>query len=133
MTEKILYMRSSTNLSREKINLNISSFYSVIGWIVEKDDVDPSAPLSAGSWAGILEITTECLSSLGLHVGIDEVSCWHESLGDIHIQDPPVININNLPHFLMNLRRQEGSSSRSAHQTTGRLPQLVYATGRSII
>ncbi len=71
MAEKILHMCSFMNLSREKINLIISSFYSVIGWSVEKnDDVVPSAPLSAGSWAGILEITAEFLSSLGLHVGI---------------------------------------------------------------
>ncbi len=92
------------NLSREKTKFIISSFYSVIGWSVEKDDVVPSAPLSAGSWADILDLTAECLSSLGLRVGIDEVSCWHESLGDIHIQDPPLIS--NLPHFLMNLKRQ---------------------------
>ncbi len=92
------------NLSREKTKFIISSFYSVIGWSVEKDDVVPSAPLSAGSWADILDLTAECLSSIGLRVGIDEVSHWHESLGDIHIHDPPLIS--NLPHFLMNLKRQ---------------------------
>lgn len=92
------------NLSREKTNFIISSFYSVVGWSVETGGVVPSAPLSAGSWADIIDLTAECLSSLGLRVGNDEVSCWHESLGDIHTQDPPLIS--NLPHFLMNLKRQ---------------------------
>jgi len=97
MTEKILF-------SREKTNWVISSFYSVIGWSVEKDDVVPSAPLSANSWADILDVTAECLAELGLRVSIDEVACWHESLGDIHVQDPPLIN--NLAHFLTDLKSQ---------------------------
>ncbi|KAL7492410.1 hypothetical protein ACHAWT_001897 [Skeletonema menzelii] len=104
MTEKIIYKCLSVNLSREQTNFLISSFYSVIGWSVEKDDVVPSAPLSAGSWADILDITAECLSALGLRVSIDEVSCWHESMGDIHNQDPPLIN--TLPNLLTNLRSQ---------------------------
>ena len=104
MTEKIVYKSMSMYLSREQTNFLISSFYSVIGWSVEKDDVVPSAPLSAGSWADILDITAECLSALGLRVGIDEVSCWHESLGDIHTDDPPLIN--TLPNLLTNLRSQ---------------------------
>jgi phosphoglycolate phosphatase len=90
------------NLSREKTNWVVSNFHSVIGWSVEKNDVVPSAPLSASSWADILDITADCLLNTGLNVGINEVSCWHQSLGDIHTEDPPLIN--NLPHFLKYLK-----------------------------
>jgi len=90
------------NLPSEKTNWIVSNFYSVIGWSVEKNDVVPSAPLSASSWADILDITSDCLVNLGLNVNIEEVSGWHESLGDIHTEDPPLIN--NLPHFLKYLR-----------------------------
>ncbi len=42
-------------------------------------------------WEEILDITCECLANSGLHVSIDEVTSWHESLGDIHAEDPPLI------------------------------------------
>lgn len=79
------------NLPQEKTSWIVSSFLSVIGWSVEKNDVVPSAPLSAGTWEEILDITCECLANSGLHVSIDEVTSWHESLGDIHAEDPPLI------------------------------------------
>src|SRR6056300_305328 len=91
MTEKLIVYCISMNLPQEKTCWIVSSFHSVIGWSVEKNDVVPSAPLSAGTWEEILDITCECLANSGLHVSIDEVTSWHESLGDIHAEDPPLI------------------------------------------
>lgn len=94
------------NLPQEKTNWMVSSFHSVIGWSVEKNDVVPSAPLSAGTWEEILDITCECLANSGLHVSIDEVTSWHESLGDIHAEDPPLIE--DVQGFLKYLKRSHG-------------------------
>eukprot|EP00804_Cyclotella_cryptica_P006197 CCRYP_015275-RB/>CCRYP_015275-RB protein AED:0.10 eAED:0.10 QI:214/0.5/1/1/0/0.33/3/60/310 len=84
--------------SPTQTQLIVSQFHQSIGWDANIDNVLPSAPLSAGTWDGIVQLSAEGLMKAGLDVDFDQVREWHENLGDIHACDAPLIP--HLPDFL---------------------------------
>ncbi len=84
----------------------LSKFHLSVGWDSLIDDVVPSAPLSAGTWEGIIELSTEALIEAGLNVDSQEVREWHDRIGDLHSEDPPLIP--HLPQFLRQFKIDHG-------------------------
>jgi len=87
----------------EILRQTIDCFHKAIGWDNSNCCLEPSAPLSAGSWSDILELTREALTRCGSISNVDEkVMYWHENLGDIHANDKPLIP--DLKEFMQSLK-----------------------------
>jgi phosphoglycolate phosphatase len=102
MTNNIIKKCLNDGLSTTQTQLIVSQFHQAIGWDATIDNVLPSAPLSAGTWDGIVELSAEGLMNAGLEIEIDQVREWHENLGDIHASDAPLIS--HLPDFLKHFK-----------------------------
>ena len=83
----------------------ISSFHKAIGWDTKTHDLVPSCPLSSATWQQIIDLSSASLLHSGLNVEPSEVLTWHQTLGDIHSEDTPLID--NLPMFLTELKRHD--------------------------
>jgi HAD superfamily hydrolase (TIGR01549 family) len=103
MTAKIEQKCLNDGLSSSKTQHIVSKFHQSIGWNNSLDIMMPSAPLSAGTWAGIIELSAQSLMGAGLQIGIEEMLFWHESFGDIHANDQPLIP--QLPDFFRYLKQ----------------------------
>ena len=90
MTSKVSSECSIAGISTSQTERIVSDFHKSIGWDAILDNVVPSAPLSAATWPEIVQLSANSLSSSGLNVGVDEVSAWHQNLGDIHAEDKPL-------------------------------------------
>ncbi len=77
---------------REKLSGTVDKFHSAIGWDNNNNCLLPSAPLSAGTWGEILDLTTQALLESGtIPNAVEKVKSWHENLGDIHSDDKALI------------------------------------------
>jgi phosphoglycolate phosphatase len=103
MTTKVEQKCLEDGLSSLHTQMIISHFHQSIGWNTMTDNLMPSAPLSAGTWAGIIELSAQSLISAGLQIDMQQLSVWHESLGDIHVNDQPLIP--QLPEFFSDLKQ----------------------------
>mmetsp|Transcript_36081 Transcript_36081/g.82359 ORF Transcript_36081/g.82359 Transcript_36081/m.82359 type:complete len:291 (+) Transcript_36081:241-1113(+) len=102
MTSKVGSKCSNAGISTSQTERIVSNFHKSIGWDAILDDVVPSAPLSAATWPEIVQLSANSLSSSGLDVGVDEVSAWHQNLGDIHAEDKPLVD--DLPRLLKHFK-----------------------------
>ena len=102
MTRNVHSKCLATNIPSSQAEQIISKFHQSIGWDSVVNDLMPSAPLSAGTWDEIVNITAASLFDAGLNVAVEEVRDWHRRLGDIHAEDPPLIK--NLPGFLKHFK-----------------------------
>lgn len=76
----------------EIMNKTIDRFHGAIGWDNVKCKLQPSAPLSAGTWGEILALTCDSLITSGsINNPSEKVHLWHNNLGDIHSNDKPLI------------------------------------------
>lgn len=104
MTECIQQECLARDVSSNWTNRIVSNFHRSIGWDADRNDVVPSAPLSAATWSEIVDISASSLFDSGLQVKHHEVLEWHQKLGDIHTNDLPLIK--NLPEFLQHFKNQ---------------------------
>jgi HAD superfamily hydrolase (TIGR01549 family) len=102
MTAAVQRKCVDTGISTAHAEHIISKFHESIGWDVVDDDVVPSAPLSAGTWDEIVDVSAASLYASGLTIQHQEVLEWHQDLGDIHAEDLPLIK--SLPRFLQFFR-----------------------------
>ena len=64
MKEQIEKKCRSSGMPQYQINFIVSKFYKAIGWDVFKNDVKPSAPLSAATWDEIIDTVYHVLVSI---------------------------------------------------------------------
>ncbi|KAL3921975.1 MAG: hypothetical protein SGILL_002461 [Bacillariaceae sp.] len=80
----------------EKIDEILQEFYDGLGWNITIDNVNPSAPVAAGTWDGIVTIVYEFLvkhkDKCSMNITLDTVQRWHRELGNLHGQDAPVVD-----------------------------------------
>lgn len=76
----------------------IDEFHTRIGWDSASNNVVPSAPVAAGTWADQISTVYEFLvehkekSVEGLSLTRDHAQAWHDELGSLHGQDAPLID-----------------------------------------
>ncbi len=95
-------LKNNTN-TRSEIDDILSTLYKALGWDSQKQCLQPSAPLAAGTWEEILSITTKVLIDCGLFDNDDissKVRYWHENLGNIHGNDEPLVDLPALMGLL---------------------------------
>jgi len=63
-----------------------------LGWDADRDDVVPSAPLAAGTWEEQVETASTLFQEFGMENGSDKARQWHGDMGNLHGNDPPVID-----------------------------------------
>ena len=102
MTAAVQRKCVDTGISTTQAEHIVSKFHESIGWNAVVSDVVPSAPLSAGTWDDIVDISAAILYDSGLTIQHQEVLEWHQDLGDIHAEDLPLIK--SLPRFLKYFR-----------------------------
>jgi phosphoglycolate phosphatase len=102
MTSAVHQKCASVGISTIHTERIISTFHDAIGWDASINGLKPSAPLSAGTWNEIVELSSSSLFEAGLRIEHDEVLGWHQNLGDIHSEDLPLIK--NMPKFLQHLK-----------------------------
>ena len=102
MTSAVRQKCVSTGVSTTHTEHIISVFHQAIGWDASVHGLKPSAPLSAGTWNEIVDISASSLFEAGLRIEHEEVLGWHQNLGDIHSEDLPLIK--NMPRFLQHLK-----------------------------
>lgn len=81
----------------------LESFHKAIGWNITKNDLMPSALLSAGTWTDIVNATIGCLEEFSIADASQKVKYWHDNMGDIHANDRPLIL--DLPGFVEYFRQ----------------------------
>jgi phosphoglycolate phosphatase len=102
MTAAVQRKCIDTGISTTQAEHIVSKFHESIGWDAVANNVMPSAPLSAGTWDEIVDISAASLNHSGLTIQHQEVLEWHQDLGDIHADDFPLIK--SLPRFLQYFR-----------------------------
>ena len=102
MTSAVRYKCTSLGIAIAHTEQIISSFHDAIGWDASVNGLKPSAPLSAGTWNEIVDLSASSLFEAGLRIEHEEVLGWHQNLGDIHSEDLPLIK--NMPRFLQHLK-----------------------------
>ncbi|KAL7431888.1 hypothetical protein ACHAXH_002881, partial [Discostella pseudostelligera] len=102
MTSAVHQKCASVGISTIHTERIISTFHDAIGWDASINGLKPSAPLSAGTWNEIVELSSSSLFEAGLRIEHEEVLGWHQNLGDIHSEDLPLIK--NMPRFLQHLK-----------------------------
>lgn len=105
MTSTVRHKCDAVGFSSTHTERIISIFHEAIGWDASVHGLKPSAPLSAGTWNEIVEISASSLFQAGLHIDHEEVLGWHKNLGDIHSEDLPLIK--NMPRFLQHLKHHD--------------------------
>ena len=64
MKEQIEQKCKAVGMKQYQINFMVSKFQKAIGWDVSKNDVKPSAPLSAATWDEIVDTVYHVLVSM---------------------------------------------------------------------
>jgi len=86
------------------ITSNLEPFQKRIGWDACTEDLVPSAPLAAGTWANAIQDVYDFASMHDDTITFEAVQSWHDELGDLHATDPPLID--NLRHVFVELQQQ---------------------------
>mmetsp|Transcript_22457 Transcript_22457/g.27520 ORF Transcript_22457/g.27520 Transcript_22457/m.27520 type:complete len:155 (+) Transcript_22457:268-732(+) len=87
--------KSNDDLMKESIH----NFRNAIGWDTLNNCLLPSAPLSAGTWEEILDLSSNALIRSGVKNAKSKVHSCHSNLSDIHSNDKPLIpDLSSLFH-----------------------------------
>ena len=103
MTKDVQMKSQSVGMTSGQLQSIIAGFHKAIGWDAESHDLVPSGPLSSATWQQIVEISAASLLNSGLSIEPSDVQEWHQTLGDIHSEDTPLLE--NLPAFLTELKQ----------------------------
>ncbi len=78
--------------TKQRLTDTLNRFHSSIGWDNINNCLLPSAPLSAGTWSEVIDLTcTALLESGTISNSVEKVKSWHSNLGGIHSNDKPLI------------------------------------------
>lgn len=105
MTQCIVndYSENHSQNDEDKLIDTIDKFHSAIGWDNTNKCLLPSAPLSAGTWEEVIDLTNQALLEAGtISNAVEKVKSWHENLGGIHSDDKPLIP--DLKGYMENLK-----------------------------